>query len=236
MRTRAVFLDAGHTLVYPYPSVDSVYSAETKKLGVTVPEASFARVFPTIFRSFVKEYSGQQDSSDEQDYQMWKEITRRVYRDLPELSPIPFDTWFETLYRKFGEAGVWRCYDDVFPVLEDLRKRGIRLAIVSNWDTRLRGIARGLGLLTAVDGIFISAEVGRRKPDPLIFERALESLGVEPGEAIHVGDLVEEDVAGARRAGVGALLMSRSGKTEAGCDVPVIQDLSGIFNHLQTTP
>lgn len=216
--------------------MNAIYSAETRKLGVEIPEESFARVFPGIFRSFVREYSGQTDSSDEQDLRMWREITRRVYGNLPGLAPIPFDTWFETLYRRFGEADTWRCYDDVFPVLRDLRRRGILLAIVSNWDSRLRGIAKGLGLLELVDGLYISAEVGRRKPDPLLFERALAGLDVRPEEAIHVGDLPEEDVAGAQRAGVGALLMARDGKPVPDSAVPVIHDLGEIVNHLRTTP
>ncbi|MDP6957841.1 MAG: HAD-IA family hydrolase [Planctomycetota bacterium] len=234
MKVRAIFLDAGHTLVHPYPSVNAVYAAETSRMGVSIPEEDFAAVFPEVFRSFVREYSAQLQSSDEQDYQMWREITHRVYEKLP-LDSISFDTWFDALYHRFGESEVWRCYEDVFPVLEDLRQKGFRLAIVSNWDTRLRKIAGGLGLVEKVDEIFISAEVGRRKPDPYIFEQALEKVGVHPEEAIHVGDLLEEDVVGAQRAGIGALLMARGKGVVPECDVPVIHSLGEIFSHLQTT-
>lgn len=236
MTIRAVFLDAGHTLVYPFPSVSSVYASETSRLGGEVSEEEFSSVFSQVFRAFVEEYSTQLQSSDEQDYLMWKEITHRIYTRIPSLSVIPFDRWFETLYRTFGEAEVWRCYDDVFPVLETLRNRGLRLAIVSNWDSRLRKIAAGLGLIEKVDELLISAEVGRRKPDPFIFEQALQKVDVSPQEAIHVGDLLEEDVAGARRAGVRALLMDRGKTLSPKGDVPVIYSLEEIFSHLQTTP
>ena len=235
MKVRAIFLDAGHTLVYPYPSVHAVYSAETSRLGVSIVEEEFAGVFPEVFRSFVREYSTQLSSSDEQDYRMWREITHRVYKKIPSLISIPFDTWFKTLYQRFGESDVWRCYEDVFPVLEALRNLGLRLAIVSNWDTRLRKIAGGLGLVEKVDEIFISAEVGRRKPDPYIFERALEKIGVRPEEALHIGDLLEEDVVGAQRAGIGAFLMVRGEEKVPKCDVPVIHSLGEILTHLQTT-
>ena len=57
MKVRAIFLDAGHTLVYPHPSVHAVYSAETSRLGVSIREEEFAGVFPEVFRSFVREYS-----------------------------------------------------------------------------------------------------------------------------------------------------------------------------------
>src|SRR6185369_11929590 len=86
---------------------------------------------------------------------------------------------------------------------------GITIGVVSNWDTRLKSICDGLGLTPLVDFIIISAEVGVRKPDPRIFQMALDKAGVRPEEAIHVGDLPEEDAEGARRAGVRPVLIDR---------------------------
>jgi len=72
-------------------------------------------------------------------------------------------------------------------------------------DLRLRGTLRALGVLEWIDTAVISAEVGMEKPDPRIFHHACERLGVEPAAALHVGDDVEDDVAGARAAGCAAL-------------------------------
>ncbi len=208
-RTRAVFLDAGHTLLYAHPDLGSVYAETTAKLGAQVAPERFAEAFVPVFRDFTKTYAQEGAASDAQDYAMWREITRRIYDRIPELGEVAFDAWFEALYRRFGEAGAWRFYDDVEPALRKLRERGLRLGVVSNWDTRLRGICAGLGLDRLVDFIVISAEVGVRKPDPRIFHAALEQAGVAASEALHVGDLPEEDVAGARAAGIEAVLIDR---------------------------
>lgn len=140
---------------------------------------------------------------------MWREITERIHARVPGLSEIDFDSWFEALYVRFGDPEVWRLYDDVEPALVGLRARGLKLGVVSNWDTRLRRICGGLGLDRLVDFIVISAEAGVRKPDPRIFEEALRRAGVGAAEALHVGDLPEEDVEGARRAGVRPVLIER---------------------------
>jgi HAD superfamily hydrolase (TIGR01509 family) len=101
-------------------------------------------------------------------------------------------------------------YPDAVPALSGLRDRGLRLVTVSNWDCSLPRVLDGCGLGELLDGTITSAEVGARKPDPLIFERALELARCEPQDALHVGDTAEEDVAGARAAGIRSLLIDRS--------------------------
>lgn len=101
-------------------------------------------------------------------------------------------------------------YPDADPALSALRDRDLRLVTVSNWDCSLPRVLDGCGLGDLLDGTITSAEVGARKPDPLIFERALELAGCEPEEALHVGDTAEEDVAGAQAAGIRSLLIDRA--------------------------
>ena len=208
-RIRAVFFDAGHTLVYAHPDLGTVYTETTAALGPQIEPRRFLENFQPVFRESVREYASQGKASDEQDYTMWRDITRRLYERIPELHAIEFSAWFEALWRRFGEPEVWRLFNDVVPVLTELREKGLVLGIVSNWDTRLRSICAGIGLDRLVDFIVISAEVGVRKPDPRIFHAALEQAKVEPGEAVHVGDLPAEDGEGAKRAGVRPLLVDR---------------------------
>ena len=73
------------------------------------------------------------------------------------------------------------------------------LVIASNWDCSLPEWLGPTGILELVDGVVTSAEVGAAKPDPRVFERALAVAGVEPGDALHVGDKVDNDVEGAAR-------------------------------------
>jgi putative hydrolase of the HAD superfamily len=96
-------------------------------------------------------------------------------------------------------------------VLRRARALGMRLVVVSNWDVSLHDVLAQLGLDALLDGVLTSAELGVAKPDPAIFERALALAGVEAAEALHVGDDVDADVAGARAAGIAALLVAREG-------------------------
>ena len=107
-------------------------------------------------------------------------------------------------------------FADAAPALRDLRAAGHALIVVSNWDCSLPDFLRPPGLLELVDAVVSSAVVGAAKPDPAPFRRALELAGAAPGDALHVGDSLENDVAGARAAGVRAVLVDRAGSAPAG--------------------
>ena len=102
-------------------------------------------------------------------------------------------------------------YPDAVPALRALRDRDLRLVAVSNWDCSLPRVLENCGLDGLLDGTITSAEAGARKPDPAIFAPALELAGCAPEEALHVGDTADEDVAGARAAGIRPLLIDRDG-------------------------
>ncbi len=105
----------------------------------------------------------------------------------------------------------FRAYPEVPAVLARLRARGARLAVVSNWDVSLHDVLERTELRPLVDAVVISAVEGVAKPDPAIFRAALQRLGARAEDAVHVGDSVEHDVAGARNAGVEAVLVARDG-------------------------
>ena len=107
---------------------------------------------------------------------------------------------------------------DAPAALEALSRAGARVGVVSNWDCSLPDVLRDLGVAGAVDAVVTSAVAGASKPDPAIFRAALDELGVAPGEAIHCGDDPAKDCAGARAAGIRAVLLDRSGTlAAAGC-------------------
>jgi putative hydrolase of the HAD superfamily len=113
-------------------------------------------------------------------------------------------------------------YPDAIPALSELRDRGLRLVAVSNWDCSLPRVLDRCGLGELLDGTITSAETGSRKPDPAIFQRALELAGCEAAEALHVGDTAEEDVVGARAAGIRPLLIDRDG---GGGDIASLEEI-----------
>ena len=123
----------------------------------------------------------------------------------------------------------FRAYDDVPGALAELRAAGHRLVVVSNWDVSLHEMLRTTGLDRLVDAAISSAEAGERKPAPGIFRRALALAGAAPdeGRALHVGDSLEADVAGALGAGLRAVLVARAGSwpAEVPAGVPVVRSL-----------
>lgn len=129
------------------------------------------------------------------------------------------------LGREVGVAAMmgairFRAYPDAAPALAALRRRGLRIVCVSNWDYELGAVLERIGLAPALDGVVTSAAVGSRKPDPAIFAAALAIAGCEAAEAIHVGD-GEEDVEGARAAGIDVLRIDRDG----GADVSSLAEM-----------
>jgi putative hydrolase of the HAD superfamily len=122
----------------------------------------------------------------------------------------------------------FRAYPEVPAALGRLRAAGARLAVVSNWDVSLHDVLERTRLRALVDVVVISAELGAAKPDPAIFRAALERLGATARDAIHVGDSVEHDVAGARAAGVEPVLVARNG-AQAPDGVRVVASLDGLL-------
>src|SRR5262245_2342714 len=120
------------------------------------------------------------------------------------------------------EAIRFLAYPDVVPALSGLRDRGLTLVAVSNWDCSLPRVLERCDLDGLLDGTVTSAGAGSRKPDPAIFRTALELVGCEPSEVVHVGDTAEEDVLGARAAGIRPLLIDREG---AGGDISSLEEI-----------
>jgi putative hydrolase of the HAD superfamily len=115
---------------------------------------------------------------------------------------------------------------DARPCLTRMREAGARVIVVSNWDVSLPDVLERVGLASLVDGVVTSAGAGARKPDPVIFQRALAVADATPARCLHVGDSPAEDVAGARAAGIEPVLLDRAGDRTAPPGVRVIRTLA----------
>jgi putative hydrolase of the HAD superfamily len=119
-------------------------------------------------------------------------------------------------------------FPDAPPALRELRARGLRLVVASNWDCSLPEVLRAAGLDGLVDGVVTSAEVGAAKPDGRLFRAALELAGCEPDQAVYVGDSPATDIEGAAAAGLRAVLVDRDG-THGGAITSLSQLPSVLF-------
>src|SRR5204863_2446793 len=120
-------------------------------------------------------------------------------------------------------------YDDVLPALDGLASKDIPLAIISNWDARLRPLLQQFRLDRYFEIIVVSCEVGFAKPSPVIFEHAAKKLGIAPENIVHVGDSAKEDVAGAEAAGIGALLIDREKKAMEAGEIASLRQLEALL-------
>ena len=193
-QTRAVFLDALGTLVDLEPPWEHLAS----ELDLEVDDKLIGAVRKEM--AFYKDHAheGRDDESLAAlrarcaDILSW-ELDREV----------PVQTMMDSI-RFFA-------FPDAAPALAALAERGMRLVCVSNWDVSLQDVLERCGMGDVFDGVVTSAGSGARKPDPAIFAAALELAGCSADEAVHVGDTLEEDVAGAGAAGIRALLLDRNG-------------------------
>lgn len=122
-------------------------------------------------------------------------------------------------------------YPDAEPTLSKLKDDGFSVGMVSNAPSDTGKVVEELGIARYFDSVVISGVVGYSKPHPEIFRIALKEVGAKPEEAVHIGDLYEADVVGARNAGIMGLLIDRDGARPE-LDCPRMKDLSETFLYL----
>jgi putative hydrolase of the HAD superfamily len=120
-------------------------------------------------------------------------------------------------------------FPDAGPALRELRALGARLVVASNWDYTLPAVLERVGLRELVDGVVTSAEVGAAKPDRRFFEAALRAAGCRADDAVYVGDSPTNDYAGARAAGLRAVLVRRDAAAGDGESVARLTELPALL-------
>jgi len=225
---RVVLLDALGTLVElerPAPRL----RAELRARGVGVSEAQAA----AALRAEIAYYREHHDiAADAASLALLRDRCTEVLRAALQAAGADAGALEHRALRDALLAALrFRPFEDVPAALAELRAAGHRLVVVSNWDVSLHEMLRTTGLAALVDGAISSAEAGARKPAPAIFRRALALAGAADGErpALHAGDSIELDVAGALGAGLDAVLVARAGPPDGIPDgVPVLATLDGL--------
>lgn len=180
----ALWVDAAGTLLQPACPVAEVYA---RSAGVSV-EFVRARFGPAMKRHRPLRLG------DPTWFAFWKAVVAESTGDASAKC-------LQRVLAHFDRPDAWRVAEGARDCLACLRARGVRTALISNWDTRLRRTLGQLGLTSAFDTILISGEEGVEKPDAEIFIRAAERLKVPAGRSLMVGDDPISDVAGARSVG-----------------------------------
>ncbi|HZS08114.1 MAG TPA: HAD-IA family hydrolase [Blastocatellia bacterium] len=205
-----IFFDAAGTLFEVRGSVGEIYSAAAQRYGVEVEPASLQQEFLRHFPAqppLAFPRGTPEAELHRLEKEWWRRLVQAVFADR---GPFPrFDEFFDGLYEFFRGGEGWRLYDDTVPTLEALQARGLRLAVISNFDSRLDDVLRALRIGHYFAAVHLSTRAGAAKPDPAIFRAALERHQVSAAHAIHVGDGLREDARGAAAAGVNAIWLDR---------------------------
>ena len=197
----AVLLDVDFTLARPGPELGPQgYVRAGRRCGFELDEALYEQA-----RDRARERL-ERHPEFVHDEEVWIAFTERVVTGMGG-DPAQARACAIQILDAWEQSENFDLYDDVLPTLAALRRRSLRLGLVSNGTRDLDAFVRHHGL--KVDAALSSRIHGKIKPDPSIFRAALERLGAEPREALMVGDQPEDDVEGARSIGMEALLLDR---------------------------
>ena len=227
-----IFFDAAGTLFHVKGSVAEVYLQYGEKYGLKRTADMLAAIktaFARAFRDAPPPAFGATDPVEIKRCERlwWFDVVHTVFYRVGMFDG--FDEYFEEVFAAFDGPEHWVPYPETLAVLQALQTAGYELGIISNFDSRLFSVLRGLGLAGFFSTVTISSLAHAAKPSTSIFRLAIEKHAIEPHEAVHIGDSVRDDVKGARTAGLHALLLDRGGDaTEDGLSVPVLRTLEEV--------
>ena len=230
---QAITFDAAGTLMGIAEPVGETYARFAQDLGAKLsPRAldegfrgAFAHMPPMAFPGLdeVQRLRAERD--------WWRALVERVVRHAGSLPDFDFEAYFDALFSHYANGAAWRAYPEAHQALRSARGRGLRVGVVSNFDSRLPSILRELGFEPLIDTVVTSSGCGAAKPDARIFRHALKALGATADTALHVGDSLDADYHGASAAGMTAVYLERRDRP-ARDDIPTIEHLGEIGPYL----
>ncbi len=224
-----IVLDAVGTLIDPRPSVAVAYAGAASRQGIDLDPAVIRRRFRTSFGTDeIDEARGPLFTDEPTERRRWQRIVRDCLPELPDPGRA-----FAELWDHFGDPASWITFPDVEPALLAFQQAGLRIAIASNFDGRLRNVLNGLSAFASLDvPIVISSEVGRRKPHPDFYRAASDRLNLPPEKVLCAGDDLENDRNGPIRAGLRAVLIDRDRRADP--DLQALPDLHELAKRLSS--
>ncbi len=223
-----IWFDLGYTLLYN--TREDHYREVLSENGRAVTREELEHAFHVVDKLFMREYP-HVFGRDADSYMPWflgvlnHELGVRM--DLCA-------AWHRLRDLRHASPRHWVPFPCARDALADLKSRGLRLGVITNWDLSARPLLEREGLAPFFEQIVVSSEEGVEKPDPRIFEAALARAGVRAADCIYVGDNYYDDAVGALGVGMAALIVNRFGTlgVEEITDVPLISDISQVADYL----
>lgn len=216
---RLLTWDVKDTLLRLCHPMGEVYASTARAHGLEVEAPVLEQAFWQAFRAQSRSFPNYGLSHGLTSCRWWQDVVLQTFhlagvQDAQAVAPIA-----NQLYKDFSSPCTWQVLEGAEDTLRECRKRGVRQAVVSNFDQRLEDILVGLGLREHFDFVLTSEASGWGKPDPRIFHKALRLAHVEPAVAAHIGDSYHHDYKGARAVGMHSFLVVGPGPLD-----PVVKD------------
>jgi len=202
---KVVTFDAGNTLIRLNRPVGTTYAVVARRFGAELDPAVLEHGFRSAWKTVPRLPDVPGPRLDD-GRSWWRDVVLRTL-EIAGTEVEPFDDYFDTVYREFALPDIWRLEPGALDLLLDLRRAGLRLGVISNFDLRLFDILKHAGVLGLFEHVIISSRIGADKPSPRIFQAALDHFAVEPQEMLHVGDDEVADGAGARALRIQTFLL-----------------------------
>lgn len=217
-----LLLDAGNTLVF----LDAAAAAQVlDDAGIELTAERLAATMGAAHRGYAERVTSGGSHEDG-----WRSFMATWLR-ATGVSAAAVPAAIDHLRREHDRFNLWRRLPaDVRPALAAARQAGLRLGIISNSEGQLLALLDRLELTDAFDVVLDSGVEGLRKPDPALFHRATDRLGVAPSRCLYAGDIPEVDVDGARRAGMKAALVDALGLHPAYDDAPRFESTASLID------
>jgi putative hydrolase of the HAD superfamily len=218
----------GYTLVYMQR--EATYKRALENFGIDASVEILEKEFHLMDKLFMREYPGV-FLNERGVYMPWY-LGALNYNLGIRLDVCALDNVWHGIQREV--ENYWLPFDGVHRVLRALKKDAFGMGIISNWDETARNVLNGTELAEFFDPIIISSEINCKKPDPEIFQLALERAGVSADECVYVGDNYYDDAVGSRAVGMQVLILNRFGKlgVEEITDCPIIEHISQIPDYI----
>ncbi len=230
---KAVFFDLYHTVVRYEPPREELQSLALKDFGIEASPEAFGRPFVMADEFIYQEIARcpLSQRSPEDRMALWAQYQKIVLGEAGIEAGEKLVLYLVGKMRQLNSVKLV-LYDDVIPALTGLKEKGLTLGLISNVDRDIAPLLNELGLSSLLQVVVTSQEVGFNKPQPEIFQAALNRAGVTATEALYVGDQYQIDVVGANGAGIKGVLLDRGGYFEEVTDSPRIRSLGQIFDYL----
>lgn len=229
MKPAVIFLDAVGTLFGVRGTVGEIYGCFAAQAGVMVDSHRLNQAFIESFFAAPKAAFPNVVPPElyKQELLWWKAVAARAFQQVGALSAFTdFDAFFQILFDHFATPEPWFVYPEVPQALQKWQQQGIRLGVISNFDSRLHPVLAALELNDYFETITSSTEIGAAKPDAQVFAAALAKHQIAPQEAWHIGDSWQDDYQGAEQAGLQGVWLNRTAKKTPGLTHREITDLS----------